>query len=549
MAEPPPRGSTPLLFLALWLTTTYPAWRRPRLVTAWPEGEADNHVWMWVQALRSGGAYANWPEGTGLPLIDPIHLPIVALGLLADPAVAWNVTWLADVALALLGGFAFGREATGREAGGQVGMAMLGGSAVLHGVGVFGVTEAWPIGWLALFAAAAWRTAATGSAAATAAAAGCLAAWGACGAYAWVFGALAVPFLVAAAPGPHRRRVGLAVAVGALATVPQVVAFLDARELFAHRLAADATPMAWDPGWRAAPQGGADLVNVVVGERTTVDSGRSVYLGLGLWLAIAGAIEARRDASARRLLAGAAVLVVLGLGTWLRVAGVRAVPLPGALLAMLPLLSGLHHTYRALLPATVLLIPLAAGWAARRPQAIWGPALAVLVAGDALLGAGNPWPRPQYDPRPPPALAALPGDGPVVLLPFDNGRSQFGRGTPRLYDRWGPWLDRPLTENYEGPDALLRSNRLVAAADALCFVAPEIPPSWRPDAAFADPVAVARPEVRDGAVAQLRRRGAEWVVLRTDVCLLADEAAALLTGALGPADAEGRGVRAWKVAD
>jgi len=159
---------------------------------------------------------------------------------------------------------------------------------------------------------------------------------------------------------------------------------------------------------------------------------------------------------------------------------------------------------------------------------------------DGLAFSGNPWPRTQYDPRPPAALRSIPGRGALVLLPFDNGRSEFGKGAPRLYDRWGPWLGRPLSESYEGPDALLVHNRLVAAADrASGALAPRGVPDGFSDPADLDAGIVA------GARAALRAAGVDHLVLLEARAADLSACRHLLDQALGPPVLDRGGVVAW----
>ncbi len=81
---------------------------------------------------------------------------------------------------------------------------------------------------------------------------------------------------------------------------------------------------------------------------------------------------------------------------------------------------------------------------------------------------------------------------------------------PRLYDRWGPWLGRPLSEHYEGSDALLRV-RLVAAADRACGGPDTLPPAWRPSEGTTSPELPPN-AVRSGRQA-LRGAGVEHLVV------------------------------------
>jgi hypothetical protein len=113
---------------------------------------------LW-QAAHPGRVWSNWPAGTGIPVMDPVNMPWFAA---LDPALAWNALWMWNVALALLGGFVLGREVSAREEGGWIGAAVVGTSPFLHGMGVFGLTESWTVGWYALHVGAMYRHARTG---------------------------------------------------------------------------------------------------------------------------------------------------------------------------------------------------------------------------------------------------------------------------------------------------------------------------------------------------------------------------------------------------
>jgi hypothetical protein len=466
---------------------------------------------MHWQAAHPGPAWSGWPEGTGLSLVDPVHQLWFRVGFLVNPSFAWNLAWFALVGVALAAGFSLGRAVTHREEGGWVGMAALGTSPFLHGVWAFGLTEDAAIGWYALHLSALVAFRRTGVKASLGVAALALLAYCASGPYSTLFAAVASPFAVLwAARGERPWPYVAAVAAGFVLASPVVAATLGSD--IVRRAATESPP--FDPGWRTAPQGGTDLLRLFLPVTDAVPSGRATYLGVfTVLIALRGVRNERWAAVA------AGALLFLALGAELRVAGHRIVPLPAAW--MQELLPGVHHWWRAVGPAQVWLAALAAEGAFTAWKLRWERlfAVALLLAADGLVFSGNPWPKEQYDPRPP---FDVPGDGAIVLVPFDE-RAEFEAGPARRYERWAPWWGRPISESYDAPDPLAR-NRLVAAADAAC----------RGEAVDLPQSAV------DGAIAQLRRAGGAHIVL-TELCA-SPEAAADALSAL-PNDGQ-----AWVVA-
>jgi hypothetical protein len=428
--------------------------------------EADNHLAALWMAGRGGGPWIAWPEGDPRPVQDVVHVP-VALSMWIHPAFGYGLVLLADVIVGFLGGWMLSREAGASREGALVGMIGVGAAPFVGGAVVFGLSEAWPIGWLALHGAFLLRTARTGSARDAAFAGLCLAAYALSGWYAATFAALAAPVWLAriGSRGADRRGWTLVLAAGALAVIlvlPALAVFL--RHGDAAGLAARGVP-AWEPraDWRHGSGFGADPLQLVLPGTPDTELARTVYLGvvaLGL-----GLLGARRAPWAA---AGLLWMALLALGPWAQIAG-RPIgppfPLPAAWLSSaLPPLQGIAGWYRAAGPAAVFLAPLAAlgaTWLVDRTRPWMGYVLALLVLFDGLVLSDAPWPRPTYDARPPEALLALEGDGPVVLLPFDEA----GRGRP--YHRWLPWLRRPVSEHYEGPDPL-RQDAVIGWLQASC---------------------------------------------------------------------------------
>ncbi len=541
------------------LVFTWPLARHPLWVLGHPAGEADNHLWMLWRALRggvgelAGQPLANLPDGLPIPLMDPINLALALPGLLIDPALGYSQALVANLALAFAAGWWLARELGAGRGGALVAGVGALSAPFLSGVIAFGITESWSAGWIGLHAAALLAWARDGRARWLALASGCLAAFALSGWYHALFGLVVELPLVVWALRRGARLPGLLLqgAVAGLAVLPRLLTFLEVRGFWQGRWRPPlGAPPVFQPQWRETPVAGTDLLNLLLPSLETVPISKSVYLGLAL-LTLALAAGRR----ALPLLAICLPLWALALGHWLSVGGHtellgRQWSLPALWLTRaFPALEGLSHWHRAAGPAVVFLAA-AAGLGAERLAGARAGWLAGVVLLDSLLFSQTPWPRDQYDPRPPAAYAALEGPGAVVQLPFDNGREEFDpEAVPRIYNRWQPWIDRPVAENYEGPDAMLRASRLIAAADRLCGVPSTQPRSWSPAAAFSDPAPLQRPALRQQAITRLRGWGVRWIVLHRERGPTTAEAAALLELALGSPVYDREGIAVYRLPD
>lgn len=521
-----------------------------------PYGEVDNHFhafWLAVARLTQGpGPWTNLPAGWEIPLMDPVHLPVVLAAWPLGPTLAYRAVLLFDVALAAFGGWLLAREVTGSGQAALVGLAATAGAPFLAGIVDFGITESWTTGWLAIFAALALRYGRHGSLATLVGAAAALTAWLASGWYAAVFTVVAFPGVVLwaatlAPSGARRRRVLDLTVVGAAAAatrVPALLAYRASQGLWSARFAGLS-----DPGpltdWKDNPTFGVDALAFLLPHPTLLPVSRTVYLGLPIVvLALWGVLAARRSPGARAAVGIAVALLVLACGHWLRVGG-QPGPVPlrmpaGVLIELVPALRGLSHWYRAAGPATVFLAAAAAVGAhdllrrLRRPA----PAALLLVAvvvGEAVYDAPTPWPRRSYAVDPPAALVALPADpaGPAGLLqlPIDDVGAPPPARSRRPYDQWQPFHGRPIAENYEGPDAVFALSPVAAILNGLCGApAPRGTPGELPD---------------DLDLDLLREAGIGWIVVHPELARTPRPCLDALSTALGPPAVEDLQVVAW----
>ena len=515
-----------------------------------PLGESDNHLWMFWASR--GGAVANAPDGLALPLMDPVNLPAYALGAVGSPAAGWAALRVWNVALAMLGGAALSRCFVAGPAV-WVGAGALGVAPFLAGVMDFGITESWPIGWFALHAAALIACARHGGRGRALLAGACLGMVALSGWYHALFGLVCEAALVPALLWRHRRPAVVLQGGVALAMVsPALVRFLGVADGFSARWRAPAPgPPGPRPDWAELPVFGTDLLNLFVPQLDAVHPSKSVYLGLvALGLGLLGL--ARRPRVVGCLLLAAAPFLLLALGHWPTLAG-KALGFPGPawlLAEHVGPLRGLSHWHRAVAGALPFVAAAAAigaeGLLGRWPRGapLGAAALFLLVAADGCVGGGTAWPRSTIALDAPAVLTGLPGPGGIVQLPFDNGRAPFSTEPARIYQRWQVAHGRPISENYEGVDALLRRSPLVAAADATCGVETTLPPYYQPPPQMRG-LPMPTGAALDAERAALRRWGYAHVVVHRARCRTPVQAIQALDAALGPGTHHASGDVSW----
>lgn len=518
--------------------------------------EADNHLAaLWVAAqgwLGHAGPWVVPPTEPGRPPQDLLHvLPFAALAPI-DPSLAWGACAWLDALAAGLGGYALARAAGASKDASLVGAVALGAAGPAGGALVFGLSEGWSAGWFALAVAATARLAAAPSAARFAWAALPLALTVLSGWYAAAFAVLAAPFVLPwAAAGAEARGRGLvaaiaAWAVGGAAGVPALVQFVRSGEAgaLAGRGHVDGPAADW---WHGG-LGGADVLGLVTPGIPDVELTRTAYLGiLALVLAGIGVAARRGDRRLLALAAAGAWLAALALGRAPTIAGHPVGPGPAAAVtALVPPLGGLLHWSRAAAFAGVFVAPLAALGAdvliaADRRRVV---ALALAVGLDALVLSDAPWPRPMFDPTPPASLAALPGEGAIVGLPFDHAAKRWPADAQRPWQRWLPRLGRPIGEASEGPDGW-------AWDPALAWANRECAGGRDPrDVRFPGPPApTTAPDATAGAasLAALGAAGVDWVVVVRPRAATPVRCAAWLTSIYGPPARTDDTITAWDV--
>ena len=519
-----------------------------------PLGETDNHWWMLWRSGQEllGGAelLANAPVGVPIPLMDPINLPIFLLGSGFGPIIGWNLLAFASVGIAAWGGYRLAREVAGPRAA-LIGLVGTGGAPFLAGVIDFGITESWPIGLMALHAAALLRHARLGDRKDALLAGLCLGAVGLSGWYHAFFvlllEAMLVPWLWWRTRRPLLWGQGL---IGFVMVLPAWLRFQQARELWAGRwLAPSPGPPGPRPDWADLPVFGTDLLTFLLPRWSTVHPSKAVYLGILLCSLVLVGLLSRRRASAGMLLL-AAPFLVLALGHWPTLAG-KALGMPGPawlLSTWLPSFRGLSHWHRAVGAAVPFLAAAAAAGVESRPRLVrLAPLLSVLILVDGIAFAPTAWPRTTIDPTPPASLRSIPGEAGMVLIPFDNDREPFSQEPARIYNRWQVMLGRPLSESYEGVDALLARSRLVAAAQTACWPHSTLPPYYEPPPEMREVAPLEDPEEIAHEREQLRAWGYEWIVVLRDRCRVPARALPALESMLGPGERLEGGDRAWRL--
>lgn len=551
------RGEATLLAILCTAVFVWPRRIGGDVVVGDALGETDNHLWMfWRATADLPGAVANLPEGIEIPLMDPVNLVFFAPGALLSPLAGWWLMLVGNVLLAHAGGYTLSRCFAGHRAA-LVGMVALGTAPFLAGMIDFGITESWPVGLFALHLALLVRYARQGGWWRAVGAGVLLGLVALCGWYFAFFGVVlsavvVPPLLWTVRRGvPWTRPLGLLLQ-GLLAlgmVLPRFLSFRAMQGQWNHRWY---PPSPQVPGplleWRDLTVRGTDLLNLVLPHPEVLHPGKSSYLGVVV-LALVGVALWRRWRVALPLVAAAVPFLVLALGYWPTVAGARVgVPgVPWLLVKVAPSLLGLSHWERALVGA----LPLLAAGVAVGVDAVprlhrWAVALCALILVDSLALSGAAWPRGAHALAPPAGLAGLPGRDGVIQLPFDNGRAPFSQDPARLYNRWQVALDRPVSENYEGPDALLVRSRLVAAAHAACRQRSTLPPYYQPPPEMRDPPPPKGREL-EADLRRLRAWGYGWVVLHRSRCDGSPNVIQLLDRTVGGGQELSDGDWAWRL--
>jgi hypothetical protein len=518
-------------------------------------GEGNNHYWMLWRAFQDQPV-SNLPDGIPVPFMDVVNLPLSLPTVLVDPALGFNQVVALNLLLAFAGAWALARElGISQRAALTAGVAAL-ASPFLSGQVDFGLTESLPVGWIGLHAAALLRFGRTGEWRWSFAAGGALGAFVLAGWYHATFGLVVelavVPVVLLRSRLPWWKRLAGVLGQGALAAVlvvPALLRFLEVKAMWAERWhPPSAFPADIRMRWRVTPNYGADLLNLVLPEvRERLDISQTVYVGL-IGLTLAGLAEKR----ARWVWLVCAPLWLLALGHWLGVAGHtkfvgRYWRMPaGYLVTWFEPLQGLSHWHRAAGPATLFMAVGAASGVeriSRRLSWVW-IAAPVLILVDSIGLSQTRWPRQQVDTTVPEVLVELP-EGGLLQLPFDNGRGDFSDDIPRRFNLWQPGHGHPVSENYEGKDALLFDSRVAAAADGLCGVPATVPHGWTPGNTRRDPDKALLVAEQEHAL--LRDAGIRYVVLHTRNCPGQARTSEFLTRALGPMEREQDEIRVWEI--
>ena len=457
---------------------TWPLILNPLELFGHAQGEASNHLWMYWRAGESG-AVSNFPSGVPIPLMDPVNLPVYRAFSWVNPALGYNAVWCFNLALAY-GGAVFLARVLGvsRRASWVAGVACA-FSPFLSGLGSFGITESWGIGWLGFHCGFLLRYGRERRDSDLAGAALSLAAFLWTGWYSAVFALVAESCV--ALTLLRRRQLSLGVffqgLVACLLVLPGLVRFWGERAFWSGRWEGTPVPLEgqWE-AWRELPRSGADLLNFALPSVSSVEVSKSVYLGLVVLIL---AVAAGRRA--RVLILWSLPFLILALGPYLMVGGHQvwmgsSLPMPAqGLRAVFPPLEGLTHWWRALGPAVLFLV-VAASMGAERVSKKWSVAWFVLpglILLDSVVLSQTPWPRTLVSIQPPAVYEALEKEGALLQLPLHNQRREFTEDVPRIYNRWQPVHGLPVVENYEGPDHLLGRNKLLQSLQDLCVVGTE----------------------------------------------------------------------------
>ncbi len=535
--------------------TTWPWPERPGRVLGARDLEAGDHLWALWLGGQGGPVVATttavgFPEGYTWVVGDPLHVPIYAVGAaLGGPGAGLGLVHAFALGLAALAAALWARELwPDRPDVAEVAAPLAVLAPELGGGLVTGMTEAQPMGLTALALLALYRQAVApgGARAVVAAVTVGLLPWA--GPYPALYGVLLAPIVLGV--GLHgstargRAVAGLAAAgLGAAALAsPVLLAILTARDPTLPGATSLTAQILAEPDLARNRMLGADLTGLLLPRGGGVHAG---YLGV---VATGLGVSAMARPDLRRWLPATLVAAcgVLALGLFLQVEGevvrVREAPLlmpAGGLSLLVDSLGRAPRWTRMAALGGVLLAPLAAagivGWSARLPPAVRvgaRVAAVLLVVGDTLLLAPAPWPRPTFDPTPPPGLAALVG-GPLLEVP----RPRFAT---------------TLREVDGGPEMRLRHPTLVWQASlglvyganphangATPSPADRVADAWEGALLRGDAIAVGA--ARDEAATL----GFRWLVLHEGLAGPSVQAAARAT--LGPPDVDTPRVHAWRL--
>ncbi|MEC7242757.1 MAG: hypothetical protein VXW32_16105 [Myxococcota bacterium] len=473
MAQGESRWVGALVLLLGGVVFTWPLLLHPTELYGHAQGEASNHLWMFWRAGEAG-VVANYPMGLPIPLMDPINLPIYRALAWVHPALGYNAVWCFNLALAFTGAVFLARVMGVAHRASLVAGVACAFSPFLSGLGSFGITESWGIGWLGFHCGFLIRYGQERRRVDLLAAGLTLAAFLWTGWYSAVFAVVTECCLAVTLLRRRQLNFGFVLQGGlaSLLVLPRLVSFWGDRGFWSGRWDGAPAPLdgQWE-AWRELPRSGADLLNFTLPSLSSVEVSKAVYLGLIVLILAAWA--GRRG---RLLVLWSLPFVLLSLGPYLMVGGHQSwlgssLPLPAqGLRGIFPPLEGVTHWWRALAPAVLFLAVAAAMGAERvgreRPRA-W-ILLSGLVLFDSIGLSQTPWPRDLISVRPPPVYEKLEEEGALLQLPVHNERREFSEDVPRIYNRWQPVHGQPVVENYEGRDHLLDRNPLLQGLQALC---------------------------------------------------------------------------------
>lgn len=480
------------------------------------------HAWglgWWARSLGQGEfpwrpAGIAWPDGGVLWNIDPLGaLLTLPASWVGGPALGWDAEIVLQIALAAVGGAAYGRALGGRGWIAGMGLATcpfllcelhngVGEAAWLGLVPLAGAAAVRGSPWSGLWVGLAW--------AATP--------------YHGVSAALIAATHLLSAPTPPSARARAALRA-LLLSVLVAAPFLVALKL--ALAAPDALTRKPPPGdnWPVFRINAVDPVALLrPGRWWTVSLDgpleapfrRTPYLGLGLLALSAWSLG--RDRRRLPLLIPAVVCAVLCLGPYLWRDGDWVHTADGALVALpfRALLSvggvAMDHPLRFVGGALVVLAGLADAAVSARDRRTWlAPALALVIAAEHLLLGPSPWPLASAPAALPAVYADLPADGRGVIdLPADRGDSMatnrylYWQG---LHHRPIPYAVKVGSQGFPSLNAALRSWTALGRLRAL----PEDAPG-----------AVAPGTDLRPAVAELLSQGYGWVLLHPELLARSD---------------------------